>query len=108
MLGSYLSEIHEACNGTQYGVTDAVLSVKFQGYCVPLLFGKPLSITLILQLIISLCFYDYIFRNEIVSAVQNERVIIVAGDTGCGKSTQVPQYLHEAGFQNIGKQKQEI
>ncbi|XP_049871355.1 probable ATP-dependent RNA helicase DHX34 [Pectinophora gossypiella] len=41
------------------------------------------------------------YRNEITAAVQNERVVIVAGDTGCGKSTQVPQYLHDAGFQNI-------
>ena len=38
-----------------------------------------------------------------MSAVQNEKVVIVAGDTGCGKSTQVPQYLHTAGFQNIGR-----
>ncbi|KPJ03134.1 putative ATP-dependent RNA helicase DHX34 [Papilio xuthus] len=41
------------------------------------------------------------YREEIRAAVKNERVIIVAGDTGCGKSTQVPQYLHDAGFQNI-------
>nr|XP_049702650.1 probable ATP-dependent RNA helicase DHX34 isoform X1 [Helicoverpa armigera] len=41
------------------------------------------------------------YRNEIVAAVQNERVVVVAGDTGCGKSTQVPQYLHQAGFESI-------
>ncbi|XP_041981061.1 probable ATP-dependent RNA helicase DHX34 [Aricia agestis] len=42
------------------------------------------------------------YREEIVAAVKNEKVVIVAGDTGCGKSTQVPQYLHVAGYQNIG------
>ncbi|XP_053693938.1 probable ATP-dependent RNA helicase DHX34 isoform X2 [Sabethes cyaneus] len=41
------------------------------------------------------------YRDEIVSAVQNEKVVILAGDTGCGKSTQVPQYLHHAGFKKI-------
>ncbi|KAJ1491686.1 P-loop containing nucleoside triphosphate hydrolase protein, partial [Baffinella frigidus] len=28
-------------------------------------------------------------------------VVLVAGDTGCGKSTQVPQYLIAAGFANV-------
>lgn len=42
-------------------------------------------------------------REEIIEAVKNERVVIIAGDTGCGKSTQVPQYLYDAGFEKIGK-----
>lgn len=41
------------------------------------------------------------FKEEIVSAVENNRVVIIAGDTGCGKSTQVPQYLLSAGFKCI-------
>lgn len=43
------------------------------------------------------------YRDKIISAVKNERVVIIAGDTGCGKSTQVPQYLYAAGFGKIGK-----
>ena len=43
------------------------------------------------------------YRDEIISSVKNERVVIIAGDTGCGKSTQVPQYLYEAGLGRIGK-----
>lgn len=41
------------------------------------------------------------YRDEIVKAVENHQVVIVAGDTGCGKSTQVPQYLLASGFTNI-------
>lgn len=41
------------------------------------------------------------YKTEITSAVQNERVVLIAGDTGCGKSTQVPQYLYQAGYQSI-------
>lgn len=40
-------------------------------------------------------------RDEIIEAVNNERVVIIAGDTGCGKSTQVPQYLYSAGYKKI-------
>lgn len=42
------------------------------------------------------------YRSEIVEAVKNGKVVLLAGDTGCGKSTQIPQFLHEAGFNNIG------
>ena len=41
------------------------------------------------------------YEKEIVAAVKNESILILAGDTGCGKSTQVPQYLYKAGFDKI-------
>lgn len=42
------------------------------------------------------------YKGEIVAAVQNCSVVLIAGDTGCGKSTQIPQYLYQAaGYQSI-------
>lgn len=41
------------------------------------------------------------YKEKIISTVQEHNVVIIAGDTGCGKSTQVPQYLLSAGFSNI-------
>ncbi|KAK3234500.1 hypothetical protein CYMTET_55256 [Cymbomonas tetramitiformis] len=38
------------------------------------------------------------FMEEIVDAVRGNPVVVIAGDTGCGKSTQLPQYLVRAGF----------
>ena len=43
----------------------------------------------------------YEHRQEIVDAVSKHQVVVVAGDTGCGKSTQVPQYLLAAGYTHI-------
>ncbi|CAK6957912.1 probable ATP-dependent RNA helicase DHX34 [Scomber scombrus] len=43
----------------------------------------------------------YQYRSRIVDLVRRHPVVVVAGDTGCGKSTQVPQYLLSAGFHNI-------
>jgi HrpA-like RNA helicase len=45
----------------------------------------------------------FYYREQILTAVRNENVVIIAGDTGCGKSTQVPQYLLGAGYRRIGK-----
>uniref|UniRef100_H2ZFU9 Uncharacterized protein n=1 Tax=Ciona savignyi TaxID=51511 RepID=H2ZFU9_CIOSA len=41
------------------------------------------------------------FKEKIVQSVKESQVVIIAGDTGCGKSTQVPQYLLAADFTNI-------
>ena len=35
---------------------------------------------------------------EIMDAIRNHDVTIVCGETGSGKSTQVPQFLYEGGF----------
>ncbi|XP_024370812.1 ATP-dependent RNA helicase DEAH13 isoform X2 [Physcomitrium patens] len=37
-------------------------------------------------------------EQEIVEAISENDVVIVCGETGCGKTTQVPQFLFEAGF----------
>ena len=37
-------------------------------------------------------------KDDIVASVKNYDVTIIAAETGSGKSTQVPQYLYEAGY----------
>ncbi|KEG12029.1 putative ATP-dependent DEAD/H RNA helicase [Trypanosoma grayi] len=39
---------------------------------------------------------SYRRKDEIVAAVRNNNVVIVSGDTGCGKTTQIPQLLYDA------------
>ena len=36
------------------------------------------------------------FKNEILEKIEQNRVIIISGNTGCGKSTQVPQYIYNS------------
>ncbi|MEW5901557.1 MAG: ATP-dependent RNA helicase HrpA, partial [Acidobacteriota bacterium] len=42
-------------------------------------------------------------RHEIVRAIKNHRVLIISGETGCGKSTQLPKMCLEAGRGIAGK-----
>eukprot|EP00842_Homolaphlyctis_polyrhiza_P002179 jgi/Hompol1/2962/HPOL_003083-RA len=47
----------------------------------------------------------YVYREEFLSAMQQCQTLIIVGETGSGKTTQIPQYLHEAGFTKGGKLK---
>ncbi|KAL8892645.1 MAG: hypothetical protein Q9192_005587 [Flavoplaca navasiana] len=44
----------------------------------------------------------YSFRDDLLAAVKEYQVLIIVGETGSGKTTQIPQYLHEAGYTNDG------
>ncbi|XP_022219514.2 probable ATP-dependent RNA helicase DHX34 isoform X2 [Drosophila obscura] len=41
------------------------------------------------------------FKGDLRTAMGSSRVVIIAGDTGCGKSTQVPQFLYDFGYRSI-------
>lgn len=44
----------------------------------------------------------YKYRDELLNALKEYQVIIVVAETGSGKTTQIPQYLHEAGYSKDG------
>ncbi|CAF9914601.1 MAG: Cyclin-dependent kinase catalytic subunit [Gomphillus americanus] len=44
----------------------------------------------------------YQYRNDLLDALKEHQVIIVVAETGSGKTTQIPQYLHEGGFTKGG------
>ena len=43
-------------------------------------------------------------RQQIIAKLEKSKVLIISGDTGCGKTTQVPKYILEWGMHN----KQEV
>ncbi|XP_065090788.1 probable pre-mRNA-splicing factor ATP-dependent RNA helicase mog-4 [Ochlerotatus camptorhynchus] len=43
------------------------------------------------------------FKEDLIAAIKEHQILIIEGKTGSGKTTQVPQYLYEAGFTKDGK-----
>lgn len=46
----------------------------------------------------------YQYREQLIKAVKDHQVLIVVGETGSGKTTQLPQYLYESGYSEKGLQ----
>ncbi|PNS16101.1 Pre-mRNA-splicing factor ATP-dependent RNA helicase-like protein cdc28 [Sphaceloma murrayae] len=44
----------------------------------------------------------YLYRDQFLEAIDKYQILIVVGETGSGKTTQLPQYLHEAGYTKDG------
>jgi pre-mRNA-splicing factor ATP-dependent RNA helicase DHX16 len=45
----------------------------------------------------------YSLREEFLKAIRDNQVLVIVGETGSGKTTQLPQYLHEVGYTKKGK-----
>jgi len=45
----------------------------------------------------------YPYREEFLAAMKDHQVLILVGETGSGKTTQLAQYLNEAGYGELGK-----
>ncbi|XP_050406181.1 pre-mRNA-splicing factor ATP-dependent RNA helicase DHX16 isoform X1 [Patella vulgata] len=44
----------------------------------------------------------YPFKQDLIDAIAEHQVLIIEGETGSGKTTQIPQYLHDAGYTKNG------
>lgn len=44
--------------------------------------------------------FSFYFRNEIIDLIKKNRIVIIKGETGCGKSIRVPQYVLEGWAKN--------
>ena len=42
-------------------------------------------------------------EHSVVDAINSNDVVIICGETGCGKTTQVPQFLYEYGYTSGNK-----
>ncbi|KAM7535766.1 hypothetical protein Aperf_G00000095043 [Anoplocephala perfoliata] len=45
----------------------------------------------------------YNFREALLEAIRDHQILVIEGETGSGKTTQIPQYLYESGYCADGK-----
>ena len=45
----------------------------------------------------------YTYKEQLIVAIKDHQVLIVVAETGSGKTTQLPQYLHEVGYMGNGQ-----
>lgn len=50
----------------------------------------------------------FAYRESLLKAIKDHQVIIIEGETGSGKTTQIPQYLFEDGYTNINGEKKKV
>ena len=43
------------------------------------------------------------YKEDLVRAVKDNQFLVIVGETGSGKTTQLPQYLYDAGFTSRGQ-----
>lgn len=45
----------------------------------------------------------FILFNRLLDEIRRNNTLIIIGETGSGKTTQIPQFIYSARFQNEGK-----
>lgn len=74
-------------------ISKPVIKDTFYSYCRNMTIQRPHDVA-VARMNLPVCQME----QEIVEAVNMNDVIILCGETGSGKSTQVPQFLYEAGY----------
>ncbi|RSH92862.1 hypothetical protein EHS25_008308 [Saitozyma podzolica] len=83
----------------QEGKLDGTLTTEAQALLDQIAEAEKKAMT-IEQVRQSLPIYE--FRDELLEAIAEHQVLVVVAETGSGKTTQLPQYLHEAGYTKGG------
>lgn len=88
-INARLMSLEGAIDSTRKPLSDQVeqLQMHFARECIRLHNSLPI----------------YAKRQAIIEAVFHNQVVIIIGETGSGKSTQVVQYLYDAGYAADGK-----